>query len=262
MFERYTERARRVIFFARYEASQFGSTSIETEHLLVGLLREDKNLTNRFLQNQSSIDIGPRDDVAISIRKEIENRTTIREKVSTSIDLPLSNECKRILAYAAGEAERLNHRHIGTEHLLLGILREEKCVAAEILHERGLRLNAIREELARSVVDRQTLIHNAMPPSPGSMFNDPPPFSFLFNNPVLPKSGVVPDAATAIQIAEAVWKPMYGAETIASQTPFEAKLNHNVWIVIGSGGSETALFAYILQADGRILSVGRGSTNA
>jgi ATP-dependent Clp protease ATP-binding subunit ClpC len=73
----------------------------------------------------------------------------IREKISTSIDLPLSNECKRILAYAAVEAERLKHRHIGTEHLLLGILREEKCVAAEILHERGLRLNAIREELAR-----------------------------------------------------------------------------------------------------------------
>jgi ATP-dependent Clp protease ATP-binding subunit ClpC len=147
MFERYTER--RVIFFARYEASQFGSTTIETEHLLLGLIREDKNLTNRFLRNQSSIE---------SIRKEIEGRTTIREKVSTSIDLPLSNECKRILAYAAEEAERLNHRHIGTEHLLLGILREEKCVAGEILYERGLRLNAIREELARSVVDRQTLV--------------------------------------------------------------------------------------------------------
>jgi hypothetical protein len=55
---------------------------------------------------------------------------------------------------------------------------------------------------------------------------------------------------------------MYGAETIASQTPLEAKLNHNVWIVIGSGAPETALFAFILQADGRILSVGRGSTNA
>jgi ATP-dependent Clp protease ATP-binding subunit ClpC len=71
--------------------------------------------------------------------------------------LPLSNECKRILAYAAEEAERLNHRHIGTEHLLLGILREEKCVAAEILQERGLRLSSIREELSRAVVDRQTV---------------------------------------------------------------------------------------------------------
>jgi hypothetical protein len=241
MFERYTERARRVIFFARCEASQFGSTTIETEHLLLGLIREDKNLTNRFLRNHSSIE---------SIRKEIEGRTTIRERVSTSIDLPLSNECKRILAYAAEEAQRLNHRHIGTEHLLLGILREEKCVGAEILHQAGLRLNAIREDL----------IHDR-PSSPRSMFSEPPPFSVLFNNPVLPKSGVVPDAATAIQIAEAVWKPMYGAETIASQTPFKAELNHNVWIVIGSGAPETALFAFIFQADGRILSVGHGSTN-
>ena len=66
------------------------------------------------------------------------------------MDLPLSNECKRVLAYAAEEAERLSHKHIGTEHLLLGLLREEKCFAAEILHERGLRLSTIREELARS----------------------------------------------------------------------------------------------------------------
>src|SRR5204863_325435 len=85
-----------------------------------------------------------------SIRKQIEGHTTIREKVSTSVDLPLSNECKRVLAYAAEEAERLSHKHIGTEHLLLGLLREEKCFAAEILHERGLRLSTIREELARS----------------------------------------------------------------------------------------------------------------
>jgi len=73
----------------------------------------------------------------------------MREKVSTSVDLPLSQECKRVLAYAAEEAERLSHKHIGTEHLLLGLLREEKSFAAEILHERGLRLSAIREELGR-----------------------------------------------------------------------------------------------------------------
>ena len=141
MFERYTEKARRVIFFARYEASQFGSPYIETEHLLLGLLREDKALTNRFLRSHASVE---------SIRKQIEGHTTIREKVSTSVDLPLSNECKRVLAFAAEEAERLSHRHIGTEHLLLGLLREEKCFAAEILHERGLRLATIREELART----------------------------------------------------------------------------------------------------------------
>src|SRR5882757_3879735 len=141
MFERYTEKARRVIFFARYEASQFGSPYIETEHLLLGLLREDKALANRFLRSHAAIE---------SIRKQIEAHTTIREKVSTSVDLPLSHECKRVLAYGAEEAERLSHKHIGTEHLLLGLLREEKCFAAEILHERGLRLSTIREELARS----------------------------------------------------------------------------------------------------------------
>ncbi len=140
MFERYTEKARRVIFFARYEASQFGSPYIETEHLLLGLIREDKALANRFLRTHAAVD---------SIRKQIEAHTTIREKVSTSVDLPLSHECKRVLAYAAEEAERLSHKHIGTEHLLLGLLREERCFAAEILHERGLRLSTIREELAR-----------------------------------------------------------------------------------------------------------------
>ena len=147
MFERYTEKARRVIFFARYEASQFGSPFIETEHLLLGLLREDKTLANRFLRSHAAVE---------SIRKQIEGHTTIREKVSTSVDLPLSHECKRVLAYGAEEAERLSHKHIGTEHLLLGLLREEKCFAAEILHERGLRLSAIREELARSQSEKVT----------------------------------------------------------------------------------------------------------
>jgi ATP-dependent Clp protease ATP-binding subunit ClpA len=217
MFERFTETARRVIFFARYEAAQFGSTIIETEHFLLGLIREDKNLTSRFLRNHSSIE---------SIRKEIEGRTPIREKISTSIDLPLSNECKRILAYAAEEAERLKHRHIGTEHLLLGILREEKCVAAEILHERGLRLNAIREELAR-----------------------------------FPTQILVPDADTAKRIAEAVWIQQYGADTVASQAPIKAELKFNVWIVTGSSSTEALLYAFILQTDGRILSVG-GPTKA
>src|SRR5664280_2273347 len=145
MFERYTEKARRVIFFARYEASQFGSPYIETEHLLLGLLREDKALTNRFLRSHASVE---------SIRKQIEGHTTIREKVSTSVDLPLSNECKSVLAYAAEEAERLSHKHIGTEHLLLGLLREEKCFAAEILTERGLRLPAIRDELQRTTQEK------------------------------------------------------------------------------------------------------------
>jgi ATP-dependent Clp protease ATP-binding subunit ClpC len=141
MFERYTEKARRVIFFARYEASQFGQPYIESEHLMLGILREDKALTNRFLRSHASVE---------SIRKQVQEHTMIREKVSTSVDLPLSNDCKQVLTYAAEEAEQLGHKHIGTEHLLLGLLREEKCFAAQILHERGLRLLAIREELAKA----------------------------------------------------------------------------------------------------------------
>ena len=124
MFERYTEKARRVIFFARYEASQFGASQIEAEHILLGLIREDKNLTNRFFHRaQANIDL---------IRKEIEGRTILRDRISTNIDLPLSSEAKRVLNYAIEESERLGNRHIGTEHLLLGLMREENSIAAEI----------------------------------------------------------------------------------------------------------------------------------
>ena len=140
VFERYTEKTRRVILFAQYEASQFGSPSVESEHLLLALLREDRTLANRFLRSHAAVE---------SIRKQIVGHTAIREKASTLVDLPLSHECQRVLAYGAEEAEQLSHKHIGTEHLLLGLLREEGCFAAEILHERGLRLSTIREELAR-----------------------------------------------------------------------------------------------------------------
>ena len=140
MFERYTEKARRVIFFARYEASQFGSPHIETEHLLLGLLREDKALANRFLESHAAIE---------AIRKQIEAHTPIREKIATSVDLPLSHESKRALAYASQEAKRLSHKHIGSGHLLLGLMREENTFAAQILRERGLELSKVREEIAR-----------------------------------------------------------------------------------------------------------------
>ncbi len=139
MFERYTEKARRIIFFARYEASQLGSPYIETEHLLLGLLREDKALANRFLENHAVIE---------SIRKQIEAHTPVREKTPTSVDLPLTHECKRVLAYAAEEAERLKQQHISSAHLLLGLMRQEQTFAAQMLTERGLRLQTIREEIA------------------------------------------------------------------------------------------------------------------
>jgi ATP-dependent Clp protease ATP-binding subunit ClpC len=141
MFERYTERARRVIFFARYEASQLGSSSIETEHLLLGLIREGKGLTSRlFSKSHLSME---------SLRKEVEGRALYRDRVSTSVDIPLSPESKRVLGFAAEEAERMLHNYIGTEHVLLGLLREEKSLAAGILAEKGMRLSAVREEIVQ-----------------------------------------------------------------------------------------------------------------
>ncbi|HEX7485577.1 MAG TPA: ATP-dependent Clp protease ATP-binding subunit [Vicinamibacterales bacterium] len=141
MFERYTERARRVLFFARYEASQLGSISIETQHLLLGLIREGKGLTGRiFGRSHVSLE---------SIRQEIEGRTMFREKVATSVEIPFSAETKRVLGFAAEEADRLLHNYIGTEHLLLGILREEQSVAASILTERGMRLHTVREDVVQ-----------------------------------------------------------------------------------------------------------------
>jgi uncharacterized protein (TIGR02246 family) len=139
MFERYTEKARRVVFFARYEASQYGSATIGTEHLLLGLLREDIVLMSRFLGRGGT---GP------EIRTEIERVITVGKPISTSVEMPLSVECKRILKLAAEEAERLGHRHIGTEHLLLGILGVGDGLAARILNGRGVQAVAIRKQIA------------------------------------------------------------------------------------------------------------------
>ena len=149
MFERYTERARRVLFFARYEASQLGALTIETEHLLLGLIREGKGLTSRiFARSHLSLE---------NIRREIEGRTIFREKIATSVEIPFSAETKRALGFAAEEADRLLHNYIGTEHLLLGLLREERSVAASILIEKGMRLDTVREDIVQLVNQRSDL---------------------------------------------------------------------------------------------------------
>jgi hypothetical protein len=141
MFERFTEKARRVVFFARYEASQYGSPYIETEHLLLGLLREDRALAKWFPGGNST---------ETGIRAEIEGQITQRERISTSVEVPLTEECKKALNLAAEESERLAQRHIGTEHLLLGVLRVEGSLAAKLLRKRGLKPEAIREQLAKA----------------------------------------------------------------------------------------------------------------
>ena len=141
MFERYTEKARRVIFFARYEASNYGSRSIETEHLLLGLLREDRQLAKRFLGEGN---------VTVDIRAEIEKRIIREERIAVSVEIPLSAECRNALYLAGESAERLGHRHVETEHLLIGILLVEGSLAAQILEARGVKPGPILEHLARA----------------------------------------------------------------------------------------------------------------
>lgn len=158
MFEEYTERARRVLFFARYEASQFGSVTIETEHLLLGLLRERADFLRLFLVDRSVVDF----------RKEVESRIKVQDKVSISIDLPLSDECKRILAYAGEESDRLSHAYVGAHHLFLGILREKDCLAATILNSHGVDLDTACKVVADTpsdwpLVSEQVPIKNNLP---------------------------------------------------------------------------------------------------
>jgi hypothetical protein len=139
MFERYTEKARRVIFFARYEASHHGSPEIDTEDLLLGLLRESKSL-HRWL---------PKTDLA-AIRQRVHEHSAKGPWIATNVDLPLGKVAKRVLRHAADEADRLSHKHIGTEHLFLGLLDEEDCFAAKLLREGGADAASIRVQLAES----------------------------------------------------------------------------------------------------------------
>ena len=237
MFERYTEPARRVIFFARYEASQFGSATIESEHFLLGLFREDEEGLQRFLPASATIE---------EIRRQIQGQVPVHEKTSTSIDIPLSDECKQILSHTAEESMELGHSYIHTSHLLLGVLGEENCLAAKILKGLGLELKSVREELRRtSVPEPESTIGRAMA-SFGSSAGKTP----------LPPAGVVPDDETAKRIAEAVWFPRTAAspgDRIVAQT---ATLTAGVWIVIGSqtrNDTNTALAAFIQKEDGKIL---------
>jgi ATP-dependent Clp protease ATP-binding subunit ClpC len=142
MFERYTERSRRVIFFARYEALQYGSQVISPEHVLLGLMREDKTISARFFPFRSSLTVD-------AIRREVEERIVLRDRIPQSAELHLSPETKRILFFASEESRHLKNRHIGPEHLLLGMMREETSIAAEILFQHGLRLQDVRDEIAK-----------------------------------------------------------------------------------------------------------------
>jgi ATP-dependent Clp protease ATP-binding subunit ClpA len=135
MFEKYTEKARMAIFHAREETSKFGTPRIESEQLLLGLLEADKSIFGRYLGGRTS---------ATEIREAVVQATEVRPPTPTSMDIPLSNESKRILMFSAEESTRSGHQHVDTEDLLFGILREEDSFAARLLVDRGLDLEQAR----------------------------------------------------------------------------------------------------------------------
>jgi uncharacterized protein (TIGR03435 family) len=165
MFDRFTSRALQVLFYARSEVSRLGSSAIEPEHLLLGVLTEGKGPGCRILARTG----GTLDD----FRSDIVGRLIGREKISESDDIPFSVSCKRVLQYAADEADRLSHNHVGTEHLLLGLLREERSVAAEVLAARGLRIEAVREAIVELLSSDEQPEPPGPPPTPANTYQWP-----------------------------------------------------------------------------------------
>ena len=146
MFERYSESARRTLFFARYEASQLGSRVIDTEHVLLGLLREMPEATARALDLAQVS--------ATDLRSDLKDRVVRGEQFATSIEIPFSAVTKRALQTAAEEADGLGHGYIGGEHLLLGLLAaQEGGIAATVLTGRGLRLADMRKSIVALLGD-------------------------------------------------------------------------------------------------------------
>src|SRR5450755_1752904 len=128
MFDRFTEHARRAIFSARYEAGSLGSPWIDTEHLLLGLIREDKILRGRLPGGAGE-----------AIRERIEASFPYpKREVPTPVDIPLSSDSQSALVYGIEEADKLSHKAIDCGHLLLGLLRIENCAASMLLRDYGI----------------------------------------------------------------------------------------------------------------------------
>src|SRR6202165_1428436 len=147
MFEKYNEKARRALFFARYEASKLGSRVIESEHILLGILREGEETVGEILRR---FQVKPED-----IRREIEGKRVFAERISSTAELPLSEESKKILAYASHEAESMLHATVGSEHRRIAILRVEGCTAMRILAQQGFDVYTVREEALAIAKERE-----------------------------------------------------------------------------------------------------------
>jgi ATP-dependent Clp protease ATP-binding subunit ClpC len=139
MFERFTDRARKVMALANQEAQRFNHEYIGTEHILLGLVKEGSGVGANVLKN---LDVDLR-----KVRLEVEKLVKSGPDMVTMGKLPQTPRAKKVIEYAIEEARNLNHNYVGTEHLLLGLLREREGVAAQVLMNLGLNLEQVREEV-------------------------------------------------------------------------------------------------------------------
>jgi len=139
MYERFTDRARKVMQLANQEAQRFNHEYVGTEHVLLGLVKEGSGVAANVLKN---LDVDLR-----KIRVEVEKIVQSGPDMVTMEKLPQTPRAKKVIEYAIEEARNLNHNYVGTEHLLLGLLREQEGVAAQVLMNLNLKLEEVREEV-------------------------------------------------------------------------------------------------------------------
>src|SRR5712672_3400536 len=141
MYERFTDRARKVMQLANQEAQRFNHEYIGTEHILLGLVKEGSGVAANVLKN---LDIDLR-KIRLEVEKIVQTGPSGEQVVMGK--LPHTPRAKKVIEYSIEEARNLNHNYVGTEHLLLGLLREQEGVAAQVLMNLGLKLEDVREEV-------------------------------------------------------------------------------------------------------------------
>ena len=152
-FERFTERAKKVLTLAQEEAERSHHSYIGTEHMLLALLREDEGLAAKVLHNLG-VEIG-------KVRHSIESIVGRNERIIVQQIIPTSR-VKKVLEISFEEARRMGHNYVGTEHLLLGLLREGEGIAAHVLEDLGATLEKVRSEIERLL--RDSTVENIEPP--------------------------------------------------------------------------------------------------
>jgi ATP-dependent Clp protease ATP-binding subunit ClpC len=137
MDTRYSKTAKAAMFSARLEAINAGSQHVEPEHLLLGLLRRSSQIIQTHVEAATSLE---------TLKRELESSVTVKPSLATYAQVPFSSSSSHILSVAAEEAQRHSHETVGTEHILLAILREEECSASRVLRARGMQPFAPSED--------------------------------------------------------------------------------------------------------------------